>query len=224
MNKATTVAADMESNEWLKAQMARLEADNRSLKTRLASEVAVGDLTRMAEIAFATRNWKAIEDQAKQGSDAFDAGQDAAEFKAHWHYASPVQSLLDGVHKALNGSEWNGRKTKGAITYRSDLIDALDRRMPQADVVKSYGGDVLRAVRGTPEANALLTAIAEQDALIEWFKKVEQVAADAYCTLSNGEVYAPPAARAEAYGKRDQEAAAKRASVETLLAAMRDAK
>jgi hypothetical protein len=224
MNAQAKTAPDMDSAEWLKGQLAKVEAENRSLKTRLAADTSVGDLTRMAEIAFSTRNWKAFEDQAKQDgpdADAFDNGQEAAEFKPHWHYARPVQSLLDGVHKALHGSEWQGRKTKGAIDYKNDLVDALDRRMPQADVVKSYGGDVLKAVRGTPEANAILTAIAEQEALIAWFQQVERVTADAFSTLANGEAYAPPAERAAAYGKRDAEAIGKRASVEALLAAMK---
>ena len=121
----------------------------------------------------------------------------------------------------MHGSEWNGRKRKGAVDYRQDLVQALTRKMPSADVIASYGGNPVAAVEADPEARALVAAIAHQDHLVALLQQFSTAITEAYAVASNGAEYETPAQRAQRYAEQEKSQAKNAAAIEGLLAAFR---
>ena len=222
MTKATQKTGE---DNTISLQMAKLEAENRALKTRLAAleSESLATLVQKAEIAFATRNHAAIMAE-KEEDDGFGNGTEV-EFKPHWHWARPMQGVLDGLHKALHGSTWNGRTAKGAIALRDDLVQAAQRRMPAKEVIDSLGGDVLAALRADPNAFAVFQSISDQELLVDALQSMFDTARQAYEVVSNGADYQAPAERSAAYAEREKETAEKSEAMLQLsrqLAAERD--
>ena len=227
-NAQKNLAQLAEENEALRKEVNTLRGETNALRierdglrTRVANNnaLSIDTLTLMAEDAFNARNWAAIKQRDGMG-DVFDTGQEVTEFKAHWHYARPIESVLDGLHKALYGSEWNGRKKKGAVDYRTDLVLALERKMPQTEAIKAVGGNVLAAVRQDGEATAILEAIANQENVIEKLKEITEVVTTALAISSNGGEYSTPAERAAQYAERDAKSAEAEGRINALLAAL----
>ncbi len=227
MTKATQKTGE---DNTISLQMAKLEAENRALKTRLAAleSESLATLVQKAEIAFATRNHAAIHDQKLlEEDDGFSSGDiaDIIDFKPHWHWVRPLQSVMDGLHKALHGSTWNGRTSKGAIALRDDLVQSAQRRMPAQKLIDSLGGDVLEALKADPDAFAVFQSISDQELLIDALQSMFDTARQAYEVVSNGADYQAPAERSAAYANREKETAEKSEAMLQLsrqLAAERD--
>ncbi len=179
-------------------------------------------LTLMSEDAFRTRNRVALDAEAPQG-DVFDTGQDTVEVKPHWHYARPLESILDGMHKALHGSEYNGRKRKGAVDYRQDLVNALIRKIPLLQQGGDAGADtgaLIKAAEQDRSVRDIIDAIGHQDHLIAFMKDMQAAALAAYEVSSNGEEYNTPQQRMAAYQQAEKAQTVTAAQIDALLAAM----
>lgn len=213
-----TIREQEETIQELNARNAKLEARVQELAGQGGFDLT--KITLIAEDAFRSRNWKALQEQSDE-HDAFDTGQELTEIRPHWHFARPLESILDGFHKALNGSEWNGRKRKGLVDYRADLVRGLTAKMPDAATIQQYGGNAVTAMENQPEAMALVDAIQHQDTLVAMVSQALSIVNEAYTVASNGEEYKNPQQRAAEYAKRDEVQAQQTAQIDALLAAFK---
>ena len=183
--------------EYLTTQLADREREVRDLRAREMAGLGGIDIIGMATEAFIARNRKAL--AAQETGDIYDgADAEAYEVKPQWYWARPLQAIRDGFYKALHGSTFNGKTTKGAIASRATIVDIMLRSPGIAELVQAAGSDpaaAAAALRQHPQFEALVM----QESLIDMLQRVSSIFEAAYDEVAAGEPYAPPAERAARY-------------------------
>ena len=209
--------------EYLTTQLADREREVRELRAREMAGLGGIDIIGLATEAFVARNRKAL--QAQETGDIYDgADAETYEVKPQWYWVRPLQAIRDGFYKALHGSTYNGRTTKGAIASRETIVEIMMRSDGIAELVHAAGSDpatAAAALRLHPQFEALVM----QETLIAMLQKVSGVFETAYDEVAAGEPYAPPAERAARYEANTRDRASTAQVMSSLVAlAMQQAK
>lgn len=204
----TSLAALNERIEFLTTSLADREREIRELRAKEMAGLGGIDIIGMSTEAFIARNRKVLE--AQESGDIYDGGEAGDnEVKPQWYWVRPLQAIRDGFHKALHGSTFNGKTSRGAVASRAQIVEIMMRSPGIAEIIGAAGSDpetAAAALRTHPQFEALVM----QETLIAMLNKVAGVFEAAYDEVAAGEPYAPPAERAARYeaNSRNQESTA----------------
>lgn len=188
-----------------------MEREKKMTKAKVNDESL--DLTQiitMSEAMFTA--WNA--DALAGAGEAAAYGQEP-EMRVAWHAQKPLEAMLDGVSKALDGSTYNGNKRRGANDYLELMLNQARRMNDAGELLDAEMTDQAGAARFTKKGEQLNDRIQDMKTFIDMLTGIRDVIETAYTIAANGEEYRTPAQRQAVY---QQNEAAQAASDQQLKA------
>jgi len=134
--KATEVeATEVETNN-------RVEANGEGRVNNTGLDLT--QIVTMAEAAYSTVN--------PTGEIGDDMMPDVQKARTAWHFAGPIEHIMDGLHRAQNGTEYNGRVRRGIKHYAEMIKTQIVNAQASGDLFSLDGQDLARFHNASPDA------------------------------------------------------------------------